>query len=352
MSISSLAESLGLSISTVSRALNGYTDVSARTRERVEVAAKAIGYQPHPVAHRLATGRTGAIALVSSLRSGNYLDATFSALLAGVSEALRPRGYFALSLVLPTGDDELPELERLLAGRLVDGVILARTRIEDPRVSLLQQRGLPFITHGRTQGNAPHAWVDADNVRAFFLATERLAGLGHRRIALINGQPQMTFAVLREQGFASAMHAFGLDPAACPVRHGEPTAADGLRIASELIAENHARQGHAAGPVTAMLCATDAMALGAMAAIRAAGLVVGRAISVMGYGNSEAGLYAEPPLSTIDHALVENGHHLAQLLLEQLQGGAPAASHRSHLAAVSLIVRQSDGPCPHTPTSP
>lgn len=356
MSISALAESLGLSTSTVSRALNGYTDVSTRTRARVEAAAKAIGYQPHPVAHRLATGRTGAIALVSSVRSGNYLDAGFAALLAGVSDSLRPRGYFALSLVLPTGDDELPELERLLAGRLVDGVILARTRTDDPRVTLLQQRGVPFITHGRTQFNAPHAWVDADNEQAFFLATERLAGLGHRRIALINAHPQMTFAALRAQGFARGLQAFGLDPAACPVRHGEPTAEDGFRIAAELIAENLGGHNAAGGPITAMLCATDAMALGAMAAIRAAGLVVGRAISVMGYGNSEAGLYAEPPLSTIDHAMVDNGRHLAQLLLRQLlagTGSAPAhQSHLTHLAAVSLIARQSDGPCLHTLSTP
>ena len=123
MSIAALAESLGISTSTVSRALNGYTDVSAKTRARVEAAAKAIGYQPHPVAHRLATGRTGAIALVSSVRAGNFLDATFAALLSGAAEALREQRYFALSVVLPTGEGELAELSRFLDGRLVDGIL-------------------------------------------------------------------------------------------------------------------------------------------------------------------------------------------------------------------------------------
>lgn len=343
MSISALAESLGLSTSTVSRALNGYADVSAKTRSRVEAAAKAIGYQPHPVAHRLATGRTGAIALVSSVRVGNFLDATFASLLSGVAEALREHGYFALSVVLPVGESEMSELTRFLDGRLVDGILLARTRTNDPRVALLQQRGVPFVAHGRTLFNAPHAWVDTDNEEAFLLSTRRLIGLGHRRIAFINGHPNMTFAALREQGFRRALHEAGLDPALCPVRHGEVTAEVGAQIATELIATSAANT-RASDRLTAVLCATDAMALGAMSAIRQAGLTVGRDISVIGYGNTEAGQYAEPALTTIDHAVVDNGKHLADLLLRQLGGEDPATLTR--LEPVSLIARQSDGPAP------
>ena len=346
MSIQTLADSLGLSISTVSRALNGYTDVSAKTRARVESAAKAMGYQPHPVAHRLATGRTGVIALVSSVRSGNYLDATFSALLSGAADGLREHGYFAVSVVLPVGEDELTELSRFLNGRLVDGVLLARTRTQDPRVTLLQQRGIPFVTHGRTVGNDPHAWVDADNEQAFFMATQRLIGLGHRRIGLINGQPNLTFATLREQGFRRACQQADLDPAQCPVRHGEVTAVSGEQIATELIASSAGSTratGQFGNQLTALLCATDAVALGAMRAVRTAGLMVGRDISVIGYGNTEAGLYTEPPLTTLDYATVDNGRHLADLLMRQLAG--EPASGLTRLEPVHLIARQSDGPC-------
>jgi len=346
MSIQTLADSLGLSISTVSRALNGYTDVSAKTRARVESAAKAMGYQPHPVAHRLATGRTGVIALVSSVRSGNYLDATFSALLSGAADGLREHGYFAVSVVLPVGEDELTELSRFLNGRLVDGVLLARTRTQDPRVTLLQQRGIPFVTHGRTVGNDPHAWVDADNEQAFFMATQRLIGLGHRRIGLINGQPNLTFATLREQGFRRACQQADLDPAQCPVRHGEVTAVSGEQIATELIAAsavNIRATGQFGTQLTALLCATDAVALGAMRAVRTAGLMVGRDISVIGYGNTEAGLYTEPPLTTLDYATVDNGRHLADLLMRQLAG--EPASGLTRLEPVHLIERHSDGPC-------
>lgn len=342
MSIADLAESLGISTSTVSRALNGYTDVSAKTRARVQQAAKAIGYQPHPVAHRLATGRTGAVALVSSVRAGNYLDATFSALLSGVADGLRANGYFALSVVLPVGEDELTELARFLDGRLVDGILLARTRANDPRVSLLQQRRIPFVTHGRTLSNEPHAWLDADNELAFFMAAQRLISLGHRRIGFINGQPNLTFAVLREQGFRRAIAEHQLLAQDCPVRHGELTADSGEQLATELLSAQGPAWGRSA-PITALLCATDAIALGAMAAIRRLGLTVGRDVSVIGYGNSDAGQYADPPLSTIDHAIVDNGRHLAGMLLRRMAGEVVAELNR--LEPVHLIPRLSDGPC-------
>jgi LacI family transcriptional regulator len=336
MSIQSLAHSLGLSTSTVSRALNGYADVSAKTRSRIEHAAKAMNYRPHPVAHRLATGRTGAIALVSSVRAGNYLDATFAALLSGAAEVMRAQGYFALSVGLPTGEGEIPELERFLAGHLVDGVILARTRIDDPRVRLLQARGIAFVTHGRTEANAAHAWVDPDNEQAFYLATQRLVALGHRRIALINGQPHMTYAVLRERGFRSALDHAGIPSAAAAVVYGEVTAADGERLAQEVFA-------HSSAP-TAIVCATDAQALGAMAACKARGLRVGVDVSVSGYGNTEAGAYSDPPLATIEHAVMANGQHLAQLLMRRMAGEPPEAL--TQLEPVQMIERASIGPAP------
>lgn len=129
MSIQALADSLGLSISTVSRALNGYSDVSAKTRSRVEAAAKALNYHPDPMAHRLATGRTGAVALVFTARAGNRQEATLAALMSGL---------FTLAVGLPVGEDELPEL--------------ARPATLDGRVALLQKRGVP-----RLSGSQPPA---------------------------------------------------------------------------------------------------------------------------------------------------------------------------------------------------
>lgn len=336
MSLQALARSLGLSISTVSRALNGYSDVSATTRERVQRAAEAMNYRPHPVAHRLATGRIGAVALVSSIRAGRNFDASFEPLLEGLSEGLAGSDTFAFSTSIATGEHELRDLARLLDARVVDGVIVTRTRSDDARVALLQARGIPFVTHGRTLANAPHAWVDTDNEAAMALPTQRLAELGHRRFALLNGPAEMNYAHLRELGFTRALREAGLDPAEAPVTHCEISAVQ-AQAQAELLLDR-------AQPPTALVCASDVMALGALLACRARGLRIGRDVSVTGYGNTEPGLYADPALATIDHSSVANGRHLAALLLRVLDGEPPAGLHT--LEPVRFIERASIGPAP------
>jgi LacI family transcriptional regulator len=335
MSIQLLADSLGLSTSTVSRALNGYRDVSAATRARVEEAAARLNYSPHPMAHRLATGKTGAIALVTSVRAGNYLDVTFAALMSGAAETLRHAGYFTLCMGVPMGEQEMPEFRRLLQARLVDAVMVARTRIDDPRVALLQELGMPFVTHGRTLHNAPHAWVDTDNEYALQAATQALLDLGHRRIAFINGPHNMTYAVLRERGFRKAMEA-----AQVLIQEGAVVHTDVLAEA----AQSAAAQILQSIQPTAIVCATDAQALGAMQAIKAAGLRVGVDVSLTGYGNTDAVACVEPPLASIDHSIVENGRHLAQLLLRRMAGESPHALQQ--LESARFVARASIGPAP------
>lgn len=339
MSIRKLAQSLGLSVSTVSRALNGYPDVNADTRARVETAAREIGYRPHPVAHRLATGRTGAVALVSPVLGSSRFDNSFAQMMHGVTSQLEGAGYYLLSMALPPEEGELPALQRLLDAGVVDGLILTRTRPRDARVSLLQAAGMPFVTHGRTLHNEPHAWVDTDNERAMRLAAGRLVSLGHRRIAMINGPGELTFALLRRQGFAQAVAAAGLDPQHCPVVHSELTAAAAHAVAIELLNPPERQQRP-----TAIVCANDVLALGAAMACRHSGLRVGQDISLTGYGNSESAEFADPPLTTVDHQVVESGRHLAALLLRRMAGEDPALLHE--LEPVRLIERTSIAPPP------
>jgi LacI family transcriptional regulator len=339
MSIQALADSLGISISTVSRALNGYTDVSVTTRQRVFDAAKAMNYSPHPVAHRLATGKTGAIAIVNSTRSGRAIDGSSALLHTGVSLHLRTCNYFALSVSLPADEQEMPELERLLAARLVDGVVLTRTRTRDPRVALLQDKKIPFITYGRTTDNAPHAWVDNDGEGAFELVTRTLIELGHRRIALINGMAHICSAHLYEQGFRKALHDAGISADGCPVHYTELTGQVGHHIATQLLS-----QPNALTRPTAFVCATDAVALGVMAAVRDRGLRVGVDVSVSGYGNSEAGQFSATPLTSLEHEILRNGSRIAEMLLALICADSPASPQ--FLEPAKLLLRASVGPRP------
>jgi LacI family transcriptional regulator len=339
VSIRKLAQSLGLSVSTVSRALNGYADVNAATRERVERAAREIGYRPHPVAHRLATGRTGAVALISPVLGPSRFDTSFPQLMHGVTSGLQDAGYYLLSMALPSDEGELPGLERLLDAGVVDGLILTRTRPRDARVALLQARGVPFVTHGRTLHNDAHAWVDTDNERAMRLAVGRLVTLGHRRIAMINGPGELTFALLRREGFTQGVTAAGLNPAHCPVVHSELTAAAAHAVAIELL-----HPADRAQRPTAIVCANDVLALGAAMACRQSGLRVGKDISLTGYGNSESAEFSDPPLTTIDHQVFESGRHLAALLMRRMAGEAPEGLHE--LEPVRLLERASTAPPP------
>jgi LacI family transcriptional regulator len=334
MSIQTLADSLGLSISTVSRALNGYTDVSAKTRARVEAAAKAMNYHPDPMARRLATGRTGAVALVFTAAPGHRQDASLASLMLGVSEEMRQHKLFTLTVWLPAGEQELPELERLISARLVDGVMVARPSTLDGRVTLLQKRGTPFVTYGRTLENAPHAWVDSDNAGAAAEAAAHLIALGHRRIAMLAGPNRMTFSVQRQEGFERSVRAAGLDPASCPVLHVKLTTAAGLHAGTQLLAVSPRP--------SAVLCMTDALALGVYQSATAMGLQVGKHISIMGFGNSDAAELATPPLSTVDHAIEDGGRQVARALLQVMQNPGTLPEHL--LENPKLLLRASVGP--------
>lgn len=335
MSIQALAQSLGLSISTVSRALNGYSDVSVKTRARVFEAARNMNYQPHPVAQRLATGKAGAVAVITSVHPRGGPEAGLTTLMTGIAAVLRARHLFTMGLGIPTDEHESAEFERLLSAKLFDAVILTRTRCHDARVALLQARGMPFITYGRTLDNAPHAWVDADHERAFAQLTDLFIEQGHRRIAFINGMPHMTFARLRETGFRQSLARAGLDTHDCPVHYTEINADSGEQVATALLARSPRP--------SAIVCCSDPLALGAMTAIRRAGLRVGVDVSVAGYGNSDASAHADPALTTMNPSLYDNGRQLAQLLLQVMNG--ENAQHLTALDQPQLVRRASVGPC-------
>ncbi len=339
MSIVLLAKDLGLSISTVSRALNGYSDVAEDTRARVLTRAKEIGYRPNPGARRLKTGTTAAIgvALPAASRGGQVVDTMYSSLLGGVAMEIEPAGYHLLA-TMQTRHDATREAvlyDSFIRGGWVDALLLVRTRVHDLRIEAARKAQIPFVTYGRTETAGPYAWVDTDNEKAFHLAVTRLLDFGHTRIAFLNGLEEYYFAHLRQHGFHRAFTDRGLAPDPALILHGEVTESSGHALCRSLLIRNPAP--------TAFVCATDAVAFGAIAACREQGLTVGADVSVVGYGNSSASAFCDPPLTTIEHQVFENGRHVGQSLLRLLRGeAAPADIH--YLEPVVLVPRKSDGP--------
>jgi LacI family transcriptional regulator len=332
VSLARIAHSLGISTTTVSRALGGFDDVALPTRARVAAEAARIGYRPNQVARRLRRGRSEAIGMVLPAAPGQFDDPFFLRILAAVGPRLEQAGLDLLVTTARPGADEVSAYRHLAEGRRVDGVLLARTRRHDERITYLLDRGLPFVAHGRCEEVRPFAYVDIDGEAACRAATERLIDFGHRRIGLINAAPGYMFAHFREAGWRAALRAAGL--AEGPSAAAEPTEENGFLRARAMLS----------GPdqPSALVCATDRLAVGALHALADAGLRAGREVSVIGYDDLPFATYTDPPLTTMEQPIERAAARMVDMLLQLLGGASPVGMHE--LWPARLIPRASDGP--------
>jgi LacI family transcriptional regulator len=231
--------------------------------------------------------------------------------------------------------DELTVCKRLILSRKVDGLIVVRSRVRDPRFAELRAHQVPFVVYGRADTPETCA-VEVDNIAGARLAVEHLLELGHRRIAYIGGPPELTLSIDRWHGFSQALGEAGiqLDPELAT--HADLTAESGEAAFHRLFGSPK-RQS----PPTGLFVAADAMALGAMRAAHAIGLEPGRDLAVVGFDDVPSAAFADPPLTTIRQHPHEVGVVLGQMLLDQLAGRA--ISERYRLLAPHLVVRASCG---------
>lgn len=310
-----LSTKLGLSQTTVSRALNGYPEVSEATRKRVVSAARKMNYEPNSSARRLATGKSRTIGHVIPLAKHDMINPHFSDFIAGAGEAYNDNGYDMLISVVDSGEQEETYLQ-MKRDRRVDGVIVHGPHANDPRIDLLDELEIPFVVHGRTYHNDDkYNWVDVNNRRAFETATQHLIDLGHRDIALINGWEHMVFAIRRRAGFEDAMVRAGI-----PVR-GELLVSDEM---VDPVAYGAVRRFlRLDTPPTAIICSSMLSALGAQRAIYELGLVPGRDISLMSFDDCLSFLNAQTstsPMTVMRSSIREHGGICANLLIDKIEG--------------------------------
>lgn len=334
MNLKELASSLGLSQTTVSRALNGYPEVNEKTRRRVAEAAARLGYRPNASARRLATGRAGAVGIVYSTNEG-YGPHT-SEFLGGLGARLAQDEIDVLVSTVESFEDELAAYRRAIASKKVDAIVVHSPRPNDARAQLLAELDFPFIVHGRTDAKAA-AWLDIDNVAATSRATEQLIQLGHRHIALLNGPKGLTFAIDREAGYLQALAARGLAPSPALMANGLFTDETGFRLAQAML-ERKPRP-------TAFLAGSMMTALGIFRAIRSAGMTLGRDVSMIAHDDVFPYLNADtmvPKMSTTRSSIRAAGTRIAELLTQMLAGKPASEIHE--LWPVELVLRESTGP--------
>ncbi|MEM6276521.1 MAG: substrate-binding domain-containing protein [Pseudomonadota bacterium] len=346
MNLKELAAHLGLSQTTVSRALNGYPEVSEATRKRVAHAAEQHNYSPNTRAKGLATGRAMAVGhVIPTSTRHEMVNPIFGDFISGAGETYAQNGYDMVLSMVEDGDQARVYRE-LKAKGTVDGLILHGPAAAEPRIGLLRELGLPFCVHGRsTNEQAPYSWVDVNNKSAFERATELLADLGHRRIALLNGLEAMDFARRRRAGFEAAMATRGLvaDPAL--MRSEEMTETYGYDSAREMLA--------LADAPTAFLVSSMIVAIGVRRAVEETGLALGADVSVITHDDDLSYLRngGEVPLFTATRSSVrEAGQIAAKLLLDQIAN--PGSPIRTQLLEAPLVLGTSTGPAPKVTAAP
>ncbi|KQN69822.1 substrate-binding domain-containing protein [Devosia sp. BK] len=337
MRLKELAEHLGLSQTTVSRALNGYPEVKEATRLRVSEAALELGYRPNASALRLATGRASAVGMV--LRGADELGPHMSEFLSGLGGRMATQDIDIVVTTVASQQEELAAYRRLAASQRVDAMILHSPTLNDERAELLMDLKIPFVLHGRTNATRPVAWLDIDNTGGLERATSHLLDLGHRRIALLNGVKGRTFAEHRELGYMAALSARGV--AFDPALMGNTAFTDevAFRMAQSML-ELRPRP-------TAFLAGSMMTALGVFRAIRQAGMTLGTDVSMIAHDDVFPYLNADnmyPTMSTTRSSIRQAGSRIAELLL-QLLGGKPV-SEIHELWPVELVLRESSGPAP------
>lgn len=337
MNLKELSDRLGLSQTTVSRALNGYSDVSEATRQRVVDMAEKSGYKPNAGARRLAMGKADAIGLVYPLDATYLGDPRFLEVLEGITARFNEE-HIDVLIASAGRDDELETYQRLIRAHRVDGLIVARTHLDDSRIRFLRKAKFPFVSYGRTRDPSAFAWFDFDNELGTRLAVERLVSLGHRRIAYMHANLDLTFAAQRHQGFTSAMQAAGL-----------PVESELIREAGVLRRTAYAAMNSFLSlPVrpTAVIVDNNQAGVGATRALAEAGLCLGHDCSLIIYdGLPEDTLLDQRNVTSIEQPTPDRvGRKLAELMLGVMQG-VPNAQLQV-LWKPHLHPGMSDGPAP------
>jgi len=324
VTIEMVAQLAGVSASTISRILNGTAVVSEVKQEAVKDAIAKLGYVPNPVARGLAGGRTYSIGVITQTIDSPFYGTS----LRGIEEELDPAGYNPLFVSAHWDAATEARCIDVLRSRRVDGIIVLTGRLSDQALKACAKH-LPVVVTGRTLKGPGLFSLDFDNFAGGQMATEHLIDLGHRRIALITGDPEHPDSNERMRGYRAALDKAGIpyDPAL--VVEGDYNEGSGLRAVEHLMAGGQS--------FTAIFAANDQMASGAVLGLHRKGVRVPQDVSIVGFDDLPTSPYAVPPLSTIHQSSYEQGRLSAQAMLQLLAGTRPTAT----VPLPRLIARES-----------
>lgn len=309
--IRQLAERLDISIGTVSRALNGRPDVNEETRKRVLEAAAEFGYVPNQSGRSLRQGTTNAIGfMIESGNAGDNGDNFFLGVVDGVQSVLSRHHLDLVVLPCPTEEDPAQYVQRIVARRLVDALIISATHRRDARIEFLNKARIPFVALGRSGTNGDYPWLDLDFEDVVNRAVDRLVAAGHRRIAVGVPSNDINLGFVYLDGYKAALARHGIDFEPGIVIRAASSEQGGYQIAHELLAMPDRP--------TAVVLIYEQMAIGLYRRLNEAGLRPGRDIAVIGFRESPLSRFLSPTLTSFRLSLRDLGVALGESLLASM----------------------------------
>lgn len=334
-----VARLANVSLSTVSYALSGTRPVSAETKQRIAEAMEELGFRRNALARGLASRRSHILGLTFPALE-NSLGGTVMEFVGGAAQAARDAGYHLV--VWPFAPDDAQEVRDMTRQGLVDGVLVMEVRLEDTRVAVLEEDGVPFTMIGRTADPSGRAHVDIDFERTTEEAVDHLASLGHRHIAFLNHSAASRSAgygptVRAGEGFEAAMRKRGLEPVAVDC---DESAVAGRRATQELLARHP--------ELTAIVAMNEDATFGAVGGLTGLGLTIPTEFSVLSIVSSpRVSSMTEPALTTMHAPGAELGRLGVEALLAQIEG--LASTPQPVLLTCRLEPGGSTGPAPTGP---
>lgn len=334
VTIKDIAKALGLSTSTVSRALRDTHEISAATKKIVLAYAKEIGYQPNPIALSLKERRSKSIGVVVSEVANSF----FSQAINGIESIAYDRGYHVIiSQTHESYEREVINVQHL-ASRSVDGLLVSlSSQTQDiSHLKYLHEKGLPIVFFDRVADEINTHKVIADNEKGAFEATEHLIKSGYRRIAHLTSSSQLSISIERLSGYEAALKKHGLtvNPAYikhCP--HGGMLYAETESAIKELLALPEKPD--------AIFVAGDRLSTGCLSVFKNLKVEVPNDMAIAGFSNSDVLDLFNPSLTSVRQPAFEIGQLATQMLLQLIEAKYPVEEFEKKVLATDLFVRNS-----------
>jgi LacI family transcriptional regulator len=330
LTVEQVAKLSGVSRSTVSRVINNHPNVKPGVRQRVLEVIAETGYHPNPAARSLASRRSGIIGLVIPRAVQSlFTDPYYPRLMQGVAQACNANDYTLSLFLFHTEDEEQKLYPRVLRTRLVDGVIVSASQIDDPLIPELINNHMPFVMVGRPNDLPQVNFVNVDNAVGAYAATSYLIRLGYKCIATITGPLNTTVGLDRRQGYRDALNDRSRSIDEALIVEGDFSELGGYAAMQRLIPHQP----------DAVFVASDTMAFGALRALREAGLSVPDDVAVLGFDDLPTSALSDPPLTTVRQPIRRVGAQAVEILIDILANG-PEPPRRITLST-ELVIRSS-----------